>query len=1151
MKGREFEDIFHDFLDNFIPECELNLITNMNMKPGVQGGKDFYVELARNDEQFTFYFEAKNYDKPLDSDKILARLLQIQSQNPDIFIVVSPKQELPNQVQIIFEELKDNVQYLIKQWTPSEKVEELFSLYPEIYKEVYHAEAPQSLIDRRSDIFDHWKAIITLYCDSIKKRKSLKDSHGKEKETKIEEISRDDERKVENLKEEICEFNNSIIEWIDLDIKEEFSVDIFNYDLVQKIFNYYNESKLRFRDFCDRKKELKETFNRLTKTVEITGIGGIGKTTLCELILIFCRLIGKQVYYLGMEESYASGTGYAPSSRIIPSNRENVLTFDDIGKSLNLQNFTNFDEIEKIDKIIQDLDSGTGKILFIDDFKSTEPIENLLRTANSRLNRGVIILTAKNQVGLCLNRINLDSIKEDEQNLVKIFVSRLGLEKTLNDEDIRAISDLAEGHPIAVYLLVAASPFVTLEALDSMKKEISRSNPSDFTEYMRRVIELSLSDDAAFNILKEISLIDSILDRELLEQAINLKHQDIDGNSLINRYIRSFLLSFHQGELKWGLDQLRLFLSEDIPEMHLLAIEYFKLLESRSNLLTDRAHSLYHLVKSGDYSNSYSQTMELLENLKGVHYVDDAYFKLLTTLLDYSSELEKQGEMNKALALLFTINAQFSDNLENCDSGERYAQEALKIFNEQAYPLKYSQLMLYFGNIYRNRADYSDRLENCEKSFKYLELAYNGFTALSSQKYLADTLKSMSNIYQILSEIDNVKENLVNSLMKATEALQIYVQLNDIVDMALTEGDIGDSYQRLANYNIDPNTNFKLSLEHYSKGFNLITKDEYPLIYAHLKRGIGETYYSVAKFENRLEDLQKAIQSYEEAIVLYGEAGAISKIFNTKINLAISYFGSFEMNKEEKDIKLLNSAMNLLIEFLPSISGNDRQTRKYVLMSLGMIFLEKSRIDRTEDVLLKGKQYLEDALVVADSLNDLKSKGYIYENLANYYQILMDIKQDSISPEERINNLLESIKIRQDALGIYIKIGLPLRIPVLHYVIGKNYHILCDLQQTRFNCEQAIHHFEEFLCLADNWPVPFITKQEVFDARISLALVFNFYACIANDLNYFCPARLCLLEAMIHDPNQEERDKIEVCINIIEETKSSVEYRNMGTNYTS
>lgn len=141
------------------------------MPPGVQDGKDVHIIFTDNKFEYSWYFEAKNYNATVGPNEVLGKLVQIKSQNPDEWIIVSPKTPVGSNVQGKLEEEKNRCITKISKWTPTEKVAELFSLYPDVFKAIYGTDPDDALINQRDEILARWKHNIDIDCMEINRRK--------------------------------------------------------------------------------------------------------------------------------------------------------------------------------------------------------------------------------------------------------------------------------------------------------------------------------------------------------------------------------------------------------------------------------------------------------------------------------------------------------------------------------------------------------------------------------------------------------------------------------------------------------------------------------------------------------------------------------------------------------------------------------------------------------------------------------------------------------------------------------------------------------------------------------------------------------------------------------------------------------------------
>jgi len=149
--------------------------TVQRMDAGIQDGKDVHVIFLDENNEYSWYFEAKNFDNKVGPNDVLGKLIQNETQYPDAFIIVSPKTPVSNNVQSKIEEQNANRICKISKWTSTEDVHELFSLNPLIYEKIYGYKPDIEITSRRGEIFAKWKQIIDVDCKEILRRRNLKE----------------------------------------------------------------------------------------------------------------------------------------------------------------------------------------------------------------------------------------------------------------------------------------------------------------------------------------------------------------------------------------------------------------------------------------------------------------------------------------------------------------------------------------------------------------------------------------------------------------------------------------------------------------------------------------------------------------------------------------------------------------------------------------------------------------------------------------------------------------------------------------------------------------------------------------------------------------------------------------------------------------
>jgi HEAT repeat protein len=118
-RGEEFEKVLYTLLHRLLKEL------------------GFQITKARR--QMAWFFECKNYNSPPDTSQVLGKLAQARrsTHQPDAWVLVSPFYDVSNELDELLEEEGKRCSFEIIAWTPERGIRELFSVYPDLYKQVY------------------------------------------------------------------------------------------------------------------------------------------------------------------------------------------------------------------------------------------------------------------------------------------------------------------------------------------------------------------------------------------------------------------------------------------------------------------------------------------------------------------------------------------------------------------------------------------------------------------------------------------------------------------------------------------------------------------------------------------------------------------------------------------------------------------------------------------------------------------------------------------------------------------------------------------------------------------------------------------------------------------------------------------------------
>ncbi len=299
------------------------------------------------------------------------------------------------------------------------------------------------------------------------------------------------------------------------------------------------------------------------------------------------------------------------------------------------------------------------------------------------------------------------------------MASRLG--KSIGEDDVERIKDIAEGHPIATYLLVSNLERLGIETLRNFREGLDFSRDRDVKEYIDRVIKKAISEDA-YNFLKDVSVISNFnpIEMDILNEVFSKK-------DVLGEVIDANIMKREGNKLSWCLNQIHDAIFEDIPERYRLAYQYYQKRHDKYGEEDDLIKVLICECKVKYNPGIYKQFKDLYSSIEPTK---SAYELLPVLGEEITKHLEKEA---KAEAFFITGNiywvlSNYKERAENCKKAIKAYEEALKVFTKEEFPIDYAMTQNNLGNAYRTLAEVEDKAENCKKAIKAYEEALKVFT---------------------------------------------------------------------------------------------------------------------------------------------------------------------------------------------------------------------------------------------------------------------------------------------------------------------------------------------------------------------------------------------------------------------------------------
>lgn len=818
--------------------------------------------------------------------------------------------------------------------------------------------------------------------------------HFKVKNTSIISNEINIEDKVEQFLEEVGKENYFKIQ----NIEDIGIVNTITNHLVNNIVEWYSENQLKLEDFYNRRTSIAYLMNNLDESIEVYGIGGIGKTSLIQVILLLQKLRGKQIIALGPRQFYTTGSGY----RIFKKKCRDVyhrvwgneITLDDVVDALS-RYIPDTNELKQEDKEIKlkkiaELIEKRKIYFLIDDFHLADSdVRNLVKCLD------FVICSSRKSIGNTRRIHHLKGLDEvDRIDYIELLCDRF--DKNISDSNKEKISNITEGHPISMELIVRNYDHINVDKMENFDPNIILNVDTEKTEeYLNRIV-MDILSDGEYELLKNLSIINSDIGDNINKRVLETIYQDTDFESSFKKLINASFLKkkdVHEEAYEFVYDHIKESIGLDIDAIsHQLAVNYYnKKKEIYGENLEDFTELLYH--------NSYLETTEdLVLKFLSIENPDLLERYSLNKLVTFGNKLKElyegqlQAKINYQLGNLYY-------SLQRFPKAEASYNEALKIFHilEESNP-----------NLYQDQiADVYNKLGSLYKKSKRLYEAEDFYNrALNTrlklvEKYRQTFLPHLAWTYGNLGLLYRAKKSYKMSENSFKKALELRKELaltdrNDyLADLAWTWGNLGILYEDIRKEGIAQ----EKFLEALKIREELAERDPdtYLSDLAWIQTRLGIIYKKQQKYDLAKQMLLKALEIYDDLSsqnldqLLYNKAW-------TWDQLGLLYINLKELDESER---LFKESLKIKKELIKSKPFKYSKSILWSHTKLGMIYTHSKKWKEAKESYLKA---LSTAQNLASYLPDLYENKVadIQFQLGNYYRGLNSLIKAEVAYREAL-----------------------------------------------------------------------------------------------------------------------------------------------------
>jgi tetratricopeptide (TPR) repeat protein len=536
-------------------------------------------------------------------------------------------------------------------------------------------------------------------------------------------------------------------------------------NLAKVIERWYSEGKIDFKNFYGRRKTLSNLIEKLDSSVEVYGVGGIGKTALIQIALLLQKLKGKQILSIGKKQTYLSGSGYwyfkEKCNEDIFEITTNLITINDVLEALKLNAALKIENVDEKISIINTKINDDNLLIFIDDFHLADNhVKKLVAVSKG------IIIASKSNSGITQKQIQLTGIEDDERHKLIDLISA-NFDKKIPHESKEQIKKISEGHPITIELLVRNFDKLDLKKYEDLKSDVLvQSNPQQVEEFIKRVIIDILSPDA-FQLIKILSIINTEVENDIHKETLIKTVRFHDNLSSFVELIHTGLIKKkenNESAYQFSFKHIQEAIRENDKNLHHTVINYYK---NKLNWVGKRADDEVELLQHSMISDPNSDfTKSFLAISSHIEPIDYNFKRLIGIgeQIKASATPENQSLILLHLGNKYMIMHRYKEAKKSYIS---YLTLTEQIFskNKGRYLNAKRPVLINLGNLYYNINKYKESESSYLQALDICEELFKKYPNIDNKIELAKILQNLGNVQKHLDNFLDAEKSYDRSLI--------------------------------------------------------------------------------------------------------------------------------------------------------------------------------------------------------------------------------------------------------------------------------------------------------------------------------------------------------------------------------------------------